>query len=185
MISAAAYIFGGQWIGQLGRDRLMRGFGVLGLGEFVVRVSRIVTAIVLARYLTAAELGIAATAIACFELCRVLANNGIGQAVIRVSQERLAATCNTAYRLAWIVCGVSAAVQVSATASQTMRMTRRFQRSASVPLQGISSSAGRVANKVNWLKSRTEPVRWNSHTPSAKPVRCVPIIETNWPSQIR
>ena len=114
MISAAAYIFGGQWIGQLGRDRLMRGFGVLGLGEFVVRVSRIVTAIVLARYLTAAELGIAATAIACFELCRVLANNGIGQAVIRVSQERLAATCNTAYRLAWIVCGVSAAVQVSA-----------------------------------------------------------------------
>jgi len=95
-------------------DRLLRGFGALGIGELFVRVSRVATTIILARYLSAAELGIAATALACFELVRVLANGGIGQMVVRAPDDRLAATCNTAYRLSWLVCGIMAVVQVSA-----------------------------------------------------------------------
>lgn len=95
-------------------DRLLRGFGALGLGELLIRVSRIATTIVLARILGAAELGIAATALACFELVRVLANNGIGQMVVRAPDERLAAMCNTAYRLSWMVCALMAAIQIAA-----------------------------------------------------------------------
>lgn len=95
-------------------DKLLRGFGALGLGELAVRVSRIATTIVLARCLSAAELGIAATALACFELVRVLANNGIGQMVVRAPEERLAAMCNTAWRLSWAVCAAMAAIQISA-----------------------------------------------------------------------
>ena len=95
-------------------DRLLRGFGALGLGELFIRVSRIATTIVLARCLSAAELGIAATALACFELVRVLANNGIGQMVVRAPDDRLAATCNTAYRLSWLVCGAMAVIQIAA-----------------------------------------------------------------------
>jgi teichuronic acid exporter len=95
-------------------DKLLRGFGALGLGELAVRVSRIATTIVLARYLTAAELGVAATALACFELVRVLANNGIGQMVVRVPEELLAAMCNTAWRLSWAVCAAMALIQIAA-----------------------------------------------------------------------
>ncbi len=80
-------------------DKLLRGFGLLGAGELFVRVSRIVTTIVLARTLDAAALGVAAVALATFELVRVLGNNGIGQMVVRASDERVAAICNTAWRL--------------------------------------------------------------------------------------
>lgn len=101
-------------VDKFAKDRLVRGFGALGLGELFVRLSRVVTTIILARTLSAAELGIAATALACFELVRVLANNGVGQMVVRATDERLAATCNTAYRLAWIVCLLMAAIQTAA-----------------------------------------------------------------------
>ena len=86
----------------------------LASASCVVRVSRIVTTIVLARYLGAAELGIAATALACFELVRVLANNGIGQMVVRAPDDRLAATCNTAYRLSWLRLHRDGAIQIAA-----------------------------------------------------------------------
>lgn len=99
-----------RWSG----DRLLRGFGAFGLGELVVRVSRIVTTIIIARNLGAAELGIAATALACFELVRVLANNGIGQMVVRAPDDKLAAICNTAYRLSWAACAAMAAIQIAA-----------------------------------------------------------------------
>jgi PST family polysaccharide transporter len=103
-------------VARLRKDKLLRGFGALGLGEACVRLSRIVTIIVLARCLDAAEIGVAATALACFELVRVLANNGIGQMVVRAPDERLAAFCNTAYRLTWIVCVLMAAIQLAAAA---------------------------------------------------------------------
>ena len=114
MLYGRAAEFAARWLGRLRKDSLLRGFGALGLGELCVRVSRIVTTIVLARWLDAAEIGVAATALACFELVRVLANNGIGQMVVRAPDERLAAFCNTAYRMTWIVCIVMAVIQVAA-----------------------------------------------------------------------
>lgn len=84
---------------------------MLGLGELINRVSRIVTAVVLARNLTPIELGIAASAIMCFELMRIFAGNGLGHMVVRAGPERLQATCNTAHRLAWAVCLALALLQ--------------------------------------------------------------------------
>ncbi len=104
------------WLGQLGRDRLLRSFGMLGLGEGLNRITRIVTTIVLARYLGAVEFGIAATAITCFELVRVLAENGLSQMVVRSSEKELAATCNTAYRLTLLICVFMAVLQLAAGA---------------------------------------------------------------------
>ena len=97
-------------------DRLLRGFGLLGLGEFMVRSTRVVTAIVLARALGPVDLGIAATAITCFELVRILANNGLGQMVIRATPEDLDATCNTAESLIWKICFGMTALQLAAGA---------------------------------------------------------------------
>ena len=102
----------GRWTG----DRLVRGVGLLGAGEVAIRLSRILTAIVLARMLGPLDLGIAATAITCFELVRVLANNGLGQAVIRATDADLDAVCRAAYRQVWLVCAGATALQVTAGA---------------------------------------------------------------------
>jgi O-antigen/teichoic acid export membrane protein len=85
-------------------DRLVRNMGWYGLAELTSRVSRLITTIVLARVLTPADLGSAAIAITCFELIRVLTNNGIGQMVIRCRDDDLSATCNTAYRASRLAC---------------------------------------------------------------------------------
>ena len=103
-----------RWMRLMAGDRLMRGVGAMGLGELVIRLSRIVTAIVLARHLSPVDLGIAAAAITCFEMVRVLANNGLGQLVIRSTDDCLQATCNAAWRWTWGICIAMAAVQMGA-----------------------------------------------------------------------
>lgn len=95
------------------RDSLIRNAGWYGLAEAAARVSRLVATIALARMLGAAELGVAAIAITCFELVRVLTNNGIGAWVVRTGDERLAAACNTAHRAAILACLGATVVQVA------------------------------------------------------------------------
>lgn len=116
MVARVADRFGTGWFRKLTQDQLLRNFGWLGLGETFNRITRIVTTIILARYLGAIEFGIAATAITCFELIRVLANNGLSQRVVKASDEDLAATCNTAYRLIFAICVLMAAIQLAAGA---------------------------------------------------------------------
>jgi O-antigen/teichoic acid export membrane protein len=93
--------------------RLLSNIAWYGSAEIASRLTRLVTTVVLARLLSSTELGVAAAALTCFELIRVLANTGIGQAVIRAPAETLAATCNTAHRLVWFVCGGIAALQTA------------------------------------------------------------------------
>ncbi|MFT7578206.1 MAG: lipopolysaccharide exporter, partial [Alphaproteobacteria bacterium] len=116
MKSGIAQKLSGSWLGRLASDKLLRNFGLLGLGEGANRITRIVTTIVLARYLGAVEFGIAATAITCFELVRVFAQNGLSQMVVRAPEKELAATCNTAYRLILVICIFMAALQLAAGA---------------------------------------------------------------------
>ena len=95
------------------RDRVWAYIAYYGMSEFAQRVTRLVTTVLIARVLTPVELGLAAVAITCFELLRVAANSGVGQAVIRASDARLAGTCITAHRLMWIVCAGLALVQTT------------------------------------------------------------------------
>ena len=85
-------------------DRLWRYIAYYAMSEFAQRATRLATTILLARLLLPLELGIAATAITCFELLRTVANSGVGQAVIRSADDRLAGTCVTAHRLMWAIC---------------------------------------------------------------------------------
>jgi len=93
-------------------DRLVRNVGWYGLAEFANRFTRIITTIVLARWLIPHDFGIAATAITTFEIVRVLAQYGIGQAVIRAPAEQLQAWCATAQRASWIACATAFVIQV-------------------------------------------------------------------------
>ncbi len=88
---------------RIGGDRLTRNIGWYGLAEAIVRVSRLVTTILLARLLLPADFGIAAIALTASELIRVLASNGIGQTIIRAREDELAAVCATAQRAVRLV----------------------------------------------------------------------------------
>ncbi len=79
-----------------------RNFGWLLGSEGVVRLSRLLTAVALARFLTATELGIAALAIASHELMRLLAQNGFGLRLIRAAEADVGRLCNSLYVLNWI-----------------------------------------------------------------------------------
>jgi len=85
-------------------NRFIRNTGWIVIMEFVNRVSRLLTAIVLARYLSPIEFGVAAIALTSNEFIKVFTQNGIGAKIIQANEEDLEAICNTAYRLNWIVC---------------------------------------------------------------------------------
>ncbi|MDM8564115.1 lipopolysaccharide biosynthesis protein [Candidatus Halobeggiatoa sp. HSG11] len=89
-----------QWF----NNRFVHNVGWIGLSEMMARVSRLLTAIVLARYLSLEEFGIAALVMTTDELIKVFNQNGIGAKIIHTSKQHLEAVCNTAYRLNWFVC---------------------------------------------------------------------------------
>lgn len=93
-------------------DRLVRNVGWYGLAEFANRFTRLITTVVLARWLVPQDFGYAAIAITTFEVIRVLAQYGIGQAVIRAPAEHLQAMCATAHRASWFACLLAFAVQL-------------------------------------------------------------------------
>ncbi|MEL7450058.1 MAG: oligosaccharide flippase family protein [Pseudomonadota bacterium] len=83
------------------RGSFARNFAWLVGSEGVVRATRLVTAVVLARYLSATEFGIAAIAMASHEMLRLLAQNGFGLRLIRAKDDDVDALCNTLYVLNW------------------------------------------------------------------------------------
>ncbi|MDH3559479.1 MAG: lipopolysaccharide biosynthesis protein [Gammaproteobacteria bacterium] len=90
-------------IGVRFRDRFVRNAGWIGTAEMMARVSRLLTAVVLARCLEPVEFGVAAIAMTTYELIREFNQNGIGAKIVQVDAASLEATCNTAWRLNWIV----------------------------------------------------------------------------------
>jgi len=72
--------------------------------EATIRITRLLTAVVLARMLTAHEFGVIAIAMTIQEIVQTLTRNGIGAKIIQTSQSNLNAVCNTVYRLNWQVC---------------------------------------------------------------------------------
>ena len=93
-------------------DRLVRNIGWYGLAEFANRFTRLITTVVLARWLIPHDFGIAAIAITTFEIIRVLAQYGIGQAIIRAPIAQLESLCATAHRASWLMCLLALTIQI-------------------------------------------------------------------------
>lgn len=119
------------------RDRLWQSIGYYGLSEFTQRATRIATTVMIARTLTPLDLGIAAIAMTVFEIVRIAANAGIGQAVVRASDERLAATCITAHRLGWAICLGLTVFQVAVAAAVYVWTGRADAAAMIVALAGV------------------------------------------------
>ena len=111
-------------VGAPPQERLWHYIAYYGMSELAQRATRIVTTILIARLLSPVDLGIAAAAITCFELMRIVANTGIGQAVIRAPDAELAGTCITARRLNWTIC-IGLAVAQTAVGAAVANTTGR------------------------------------------------------------
>lgn len=82
-------------------DRQLRNLGWFGLAEACVRISRILTVVVLARWAHASDVGTAALALMLFELVRAVGVAGLGQLIVRAEVDELARTCDAVRRAAW------------------------------------------------------------------------------------
>jgi len=81
----------------------MSRLGWLFAGEGAARIMRLFTAIVLSRYLTPFEFGLAALILSFDEIVKILTRNGIGQKIIQCREADLDAVCNRVYRINWYV----------------------------------------------------------------------------------
>lgn len=95
---------------------VVTGLAAYGAGEVGTRILRILAIIVIARQIAPFDIGVAALAIAVFEMVRVLANSGIGQRIIVADDAELDGICNAARRLFTIWCSAVALIQLAVAA---------------------------------------------------------------------
>ncbi|MFT6407544.1 MAG: PST family polysaccharide transporter [Arenicella sp.] len=85
-------------------NEFLKNLGWLGVSELFVRLTRLVTAIVLARVMDPIMFGVAALVLTINELIRVFNRNGIGAKIVQCTEAELEDISNTAYRLNTVFC---------------------------------------------------------------------------------
>lgn len=81
----------------------LRNLRWLGLSGGVIRITRLLTTIVLARFLSSHDYGLAAIVLTVNDLIRVFTRNGIGARLIQVEEEKLESMAQAAYWLNWTI----------------------------------------------------------------------------------
>jgi teichuronic acid exporter len=85
-------------------SQFVQNLGWLSIAELIIRVSRLVTTVTLARFLLPYDYGLAALVLSTNEFIQVFTRSGIGAKLIQVDEERLESLTNAAYWLNWILC---------------------------------------------------------------------------------
>lgn len=75
----------------------------LGLSGMVIRVTRLLTTIVLARFLTSHDYGLVAIVLTVNDIVRVFTRNGIGTRLIQAKAENISQLAQSAYWLNWAI----------------------------------------------------------------------------------
>jgi teichuronic acid exporter len=81
----------------------VRNVGWLGGSGAIIRVSRLITTIILARFLSPHDYGLAAIVLTTNEFVRVFTRNGIGIRLIQADEKQLEALAQSAYWLNWAI----------------------------------------------------------------------------------
>lgn len=89
---------------NLGGGRFMANLSALALAQVAIRISRVVTILVLTRALSPADFGSAAIVLTVYELLALFTRNGIAAKVVQADDTEVAQVAQTAYWLTWIVC---------------------------------------------------------------------------------
>ena len=84
-------------------SQFIRNLGWMGGSEILNRGFRLVTTVVLARFLTPYDYGLAAIIITTAEFIEVFSRNGVSAKLIQADEEELEILCNSAYWLNWVV----------------------------------------------------------------------------------
>ena len=82
-----------------------RNLGSMGAAQIAMRISRLVTTVILARLLSPNDYGMAAIVLTVYELVALFTRNGISAKVVQASEDEVGAVAQTAYWMTWIVCG--------------------------------------------------------------------------------
>jgi teichuronic acid exporter len=85
-------------------NQFIRNLGWLSIAELFIRVSRLVTTVTLARFLSPHDYGLAAIVLSTNEFIQVFSRSGIGAKLIQVDETRLEPLANSAYWLNWVLC---------------------------------------------------------------------------------
>lgn len=94
--------------------KLLQDIAWLFAGEGVARITRLITAIILARVLTSAEFGLVAIILATDEIVKVMTRNGIGVRILQASDAALPRICNGVFRINLLLSSALAIVQIAA-----------------------------------------------------------------------
>lgn len=84
-------------------SQFIRNLGWLGMAELIPRIVRLGVTVILARYLTPYDYGLAAIVAAVGEFARVFMGVGIDAKIIQAEEHELETLCNSGYWLNWIV----------------------------------------------------------------------------------
>ncbi|MEM9001898.1 MAG: lipopolysaccharide biosynthesis protein [Cyanobacteria bacterium P01_F01_bin.86] len=92
-----------QSLVNLGQDRFIRNLSWMGLSEVGIRISRLGATVILARFLTAEDYGLAAIVLTTHQFIRVFTRNGILNKIIQADEADVEDICKTAYWLNWML----------------------------------------------------------------------------------
>ena len=92
-------------------NRFLRNLASMGGAQLAIRVTRLLTTILLTRLLTPNDYGLAAVVLTVYEIVALFTRNGISAKVVQASPEDVDAVARTAFAMTWIVCGVLVLVQ--------------------------------------------------------------------------
>ena len=84
-------------------SQFIRNLGWLGMSGGAIRVTRLLTTVILARFLSQYDYGLAAIVLTTNEFVRVFTRNGVGIRLIRAEAEELESLAQSAYWLNWAV----------------------------------------------------------------------------------
>lgn len=84
--------------------RFTRNLGWMGGAQIAIRISRLVTTVVLSRLLLPDDYGMAAIVLTIYEMVALFTRNGISATVVQADAAEVERVALTAYWLTWIVC---------------------------------------------------------------------------------
>ncbi len=90
-------------LSSLKGDRFVRNIGWMGASELVIRVFRLATTVILARFLSPEDYGLAAIVLTTHEFIRVFTRNGIADKIVQADAAEVENLCRTAYGLNWLI----------------------------------------------------------------------------------
>jgi teichuronic acid exporter len=92
-----------NWIGSKLQNKFLRNLGWLGSSELFIRVFRLATTVVIARYLSETEYGLGAIVLTIHEFTYAFTRLGIAAQIIQADEKDLEELSNSAYYLNWVI----------------------------------------------------------------------------------